>query len=110
MKVKCKRCSRLILRKTAGKYQGFSRQCLKKMFDNSPKSYPIIEDSYSRISKELKCKEKSEVIPDKILPSIKEQIKTRLTAVLPLEKPSYEYHLGILSQVNYLKVKSTAEA
>lgn len=68
-KVKCKLCRRYILRKTARKYQGYSRQCYNKYID---------------------LKIETTKIQAKKAGIINDDIKNRLSAVLPREKPIHE--------------------
>ncbi len=65
--MKCKRCNGKILVKTFNRYKGYSRQCLKKITEN-------------------KNPEVSVKVQDLIL---RQQMKERLTAVLPQERVLY---------------------
>lgn len=73
-KLRCKRCNGKILTKTANKYQGYSRQCLQKINDTPGfKTFPQEEVSTK--------------VQDLIL---RQQMKERLTKVLPQERVVYE--------------------
>ncbi len=89
-KVRCQRCNGKILLKTARKYEGYSRQCLAKI--NDTPDFKTYENP-----------EVSTKVQDIIL---RQQMKERLMAVLPQEKPMYATHLGVSHEINFLQVVS----